>query len=265
MPPPSYRTALVTGASAGLGAEFSRQLAAAGTNLIIVARRQERLEALAAELGARHGVSVDVVPADLTSPDGVESVRRRIAAAETLDLLINNAGFGGAGIFSKSSVAYDQSMIRVHIDAAVSLARASLDGMIARGRGAIINVASVAAFSPVSGPIYGGAKAFLVKFTEGLHYELRGKGVRVQALCPGMTHTEFHDVVAMDKSVIPAFMWMTAGEVVRISLKALRRGQVICIPGLKNRLISAPMRCAPTAWLVRKIADLPLIRKKAGL
>jgi short-subunit dehydrogenase len=259
------RTALVTGASAGLGAEFARQLAAAGTGLIVVARRRERLEALAAELGGRHGVAVEVVPADLSSPDGVEIVRRRIASVDTLDLLINNAGFGGAGIFSKSEIGYDLGMVQVHINAAVSLARAALDGMIARGRGAIINVASIAAFSPVSGSIYGSTKAFLVKFSENLEYELKGKGIRVQALCPGMTHTEFHEVSGMDKSIVPAFMWMGASDVVRASLKALGRRQVIFIPGLKNRLVSAPMRCAPTAWVLRRVANLRLIRKRAGL
>lgn len=259
------RTALVTGASAGLGAEFARQLAAAGTGLIVVARRRERLEALAAELGGRHGVAVEVVPADLSSPDGVEIVRRRIASADTLDLLINNAGFGGAGIFSKSEIDYDLGMVQVHINAAVSLARAALDGMIARGRGAIINVASIAAFSPISSSIYGSTKAFLVRFSENLEYELKGKGIRVQALCPGMTHTEFHEVSGMDKSIVPAFMWMGASDVVRASLKALGRRQVIFIPGWRNRLITAPMRCAPTAWVLRRVANLRLIRKKAGL
>jgi short-subunit dehydrogenase len=265
MSTPAIRTALITGASAGMGAEFARQLAAAGTNLILVARRKDRLDALAAELSARHGVTVEILQADLASPDGTESVRGRVAAAETLDLLINNAGFGGAGIFSKSEIAYDLGMVHVQIDAAVSLSRAALDGMLARGRGAIINVASLAAFSAVSGPMYGGCKAFLVKFSEGLHYELKDKGIRIQALCPGMTHTEFHDVIKMDKSAVPAFMWMSAEDVVRISLRTLRRGKVVCIPGLKSRLVSAPMRCAPTAWLLRKIANLPAVRRKAGL
>ena len=259
------RTALITGASAGIGAEFARQLAAGGTNLILVARRKERLDALAAELSACHGVSVEVLPADLAGPEGIDSVKGRIASDQTLDLLINNAGFGGAGVFAKSDVGYDLGMVHVQIDAAVSLSRAALEGMLARGQGAIINVASVAAFSPVSGPMYGGVKAFLVKFSEGLDYELKDKGIRIQALCPGMTRTEFHDVIKMDKSVVPAFMWMSAARVVRISLRALRRRKVVCIPGLKNRLVSAPMRCLPTAWLFRKIANLPSIRKKAGL
>ena len=261
----TIRTALITGASAGIGAEFARQLAAGGTNLILVARRKDRLETLAGELSIRHGVSIEVLPADLASPDGVEAVGRRIASAEGLELLVNNAGFGGAGAFAKSDVGYDLGMVHVQIDAAVSLSRAALEGMTARGRGAIINVASVAAFSPVSGPMYGGVKAFLVKFSEGLDYELKDKGIRIQALCPGMTHTEFHDVIKMDKSAVPGFMWMSAADVVTISLKALRRRKVICIPGLKNRLVSAPMRCLPTAWLYRKIANLPSIRKKAGV
>ncbi len=260
---PDIRTALVTGASAGLGAEFARQLAAGGSGLILVARRKDRLEALAVELSGRYGVAVEVLPADLLTPDGVGLVEARAASCATLDLLVNNAGTGSPAAFVESDAAYLRGMVQVHASAAVSLARAALPGMIARGRGDVVNVASMAAFSPLSGPVYGANKAFLVAFSMNLQAELAGTGVRVQALCPGMTHTEFHDVIKMDTSRIPGFMWMDAPDVVRASLRALGRGRVICIPGWKNRLIAAPERCAPTAWVIRRLASLPYFRRKA--
>jgi short-subunit dehydrogenase len=259
------RTALITGASAGIGEEFARQLAAAGSGLVLVARRRERLEAIAAELAARHGTAVEVLPADLSNEEDVGRITARIAEIETLDLLVNNAGFGGTGRFSASDAGRSLEMIQVHAAASVALARAALGGMIRRGRGRIINVASIAAFSPLSGPLYSATKSFLVTFSENLQYELKGTGVRLQALCPGMTHTEFHSVIGMDESVVPGFMWMSARDVVRISLRALGRRKVVCIPGWQNRLAAAPMRCAPTAALVRKIAGLPYFRRKAGL
>jgi len=261
----TFRTALVTGASAGLGAEFARELAASGTNLILVARRRERLAALAAELVRSHGVTVEVVPADLTRDEDLKRVERHIAAAETLDLLVNNAGFGGRDTFSKGAAEESLAMVDIHVTAPVRLTRAAVDGMIARRRGRIINVASVAAFSPLSGTIYSAVKAFLVGFSRNLRFELEGTGVRVQALCPGMTHTEFHEVIGMDKSIVPAFMWMTAPEVVRISLRALGRRRVVCVPGWKNRLLCALLRFAPTAALIEAVAALPHFRKKAGL
>ncbi len=261
----NIRTALVTGASAGLGAEFARQLAAGGSSLVLVARRRERLEALAAELRDRHGVSVEVLAADLSGREGVDRVADRIAGLETLDLLVNNAGAGSPGPFSRTDVESYLSMIQVQAAAPVRLARAALDGMVLRRRGWIINVASVAAFSPLSGPVYSAVKAFLVGFSVNLQYELAGTGVRMQALCPGLTHTEFHGVIKMDKSRIPGFMWMDARDVVRTSLRGLGRRKVICIPGWKNRLTTAPMRCAPTAALLRSVAGLPYFRRKAGL
>ncbi|MGA2363298.1 MAG: SDR family oxidoreductase [Candidatus Aminicenantales bacterium] len=261
----TFRTALITGASAGMGAEFAAALAAAGSNLILVARRKEKLDALAAELAERHGVTVEALQADLEKDEDLQRVEGRIAADETLDLLVNNAGFGSPGPFSRTQIGTYLSMIQVHTAASIRLTRAALDGMILRRRGWIVNVASMAAFSPLSGPVYSATKAFLVSFSENLQYELAGTGVRLQALCPGMTHTEFHEVIRMDKSRIPGFMWMSAGDVVRISLRALGRRKVVCIPGLKNRLIAVPMRCAPMSAFLRWVAGLPYFRRKAGL
>jgi hypothetical protein len=263
MPQTSYRTALITGASSGLGAEYARQLAAAGTNLILVARRMDRLSGLARELQSRQALNVEVLQADLASAEGIERVERRIAADATVDLLINNAGFGGGqGSFAGQGVGHHLGMVQVHIATTVRLCRAAIPGMIARGRGAIINVASIAAFSSLSGPMYSGTKAFLVMFSDNLKSELRGTGVSVQALCPGMTHTEFHEVVGMDKSIVPKTLWMTAGEVVRISLRRLGRG-AICVPGWKNKVIAFLMRFPLTAVGVRAVSRLPSVRKRA--
>ncbi len=260
----SFRTALVTGASAGLGAEFARQLAAAGTDLILVARRRDRLDALARELEGKHKVKVEVLPADLATDEGVGRVERRIAETVALDLLVNNAGFGGgAGSFAEKDARDHLGMVQVHVAATVRLCRAALPGMIAHGRGAIINVASIAAFSPFSGPMYSGTKAFLVMFSENLQGELAGKGIAVQALCPGMTHTEFHDVIGMDKSVVPAAFWMPADKVVRISLLRLGHG-VACVPGWKNKAIAFLMRCPLTLLGVRAVSRLPVLRRRAG-
>jgi uncharacterized protein len=259
------RTALVTGASAGLGAEFARQLAAGGSALVLVARRKEKLDALAAELAERHGVTIEVLQADLEKEGDLRQVEGRIAGDETLDLLVNNAGFGSPGPFSRTEIGTYLSMIQVHTAASIRLTRAALGGMALRRRGWIVNVASTAAFSPLSGPVYSATKAFLVSFSENLQYELAGTGVRIQALCPGLTHTDFHEVIRMDISGLPGFLWMSARDVVRVSLRALGRKRVICIPGWKNRLITAPMRCAPTAALLRSVAGLPYFRRKAGL
>jgi hypothetical protein len=258
----TFRTALITGASAGMGAEFAGQLAAVGTNLILVARRLDRLEELARGLREKHAVAVECLQADLAAPEGIERVERRIADTETLDLLVNNAGFTGGKSFVERGTTVHMGMVQVHVATTVRLCRAALPGMIARGRGAIINVASIAAWSAFSGPMYSGTKAFLVMFSENLQSELLGTGVRVQALCPGMTHTEFHEVANIDKAIVPKPFWMTAEEVVRISLRRLGRG-VVCIPGWKNKAIAFLMRCPATAAVIRVFSRLPVVRKRS--
>jgi short-subunit dehydrogenase len=263
MPRPTFRTALITGASAGLGAEFARQLAAAKTDLILVARRVRQLEDLAGELGSEHGVRVEVVRADLSTSEGLATVEGRIAASPTLDLLVNNAGFGGRTGFVKGEPAAHLNMVRVHVDATVRLTRAALPGMIERGRGAVINLASIAAFSAFSGAMYSGTKAFLVMFSENLQDEVRRKGIVVQALCPGMTHTEVHQAAKIDKSIVPRPFWMTASRVVRISLRRVGRG-VVCVPGWKNKVIAFLMRCPATAAVVRLVGRTMAVRARTG-
>jgi short-subunit dehydrogenase len=263
MPRIPFRTALITGASAGLGTEFARQLAAAGTDLILVARRMDRLEELARELGSKHGVRVETVRADLSTPEGLVVVEGRIVASPALDLLINNAGFGGRKGFVKGETADHLGMVRVHVDATVRLTKAALPGMIDRGRGAVINLSSIAAFSAFSGAMYSGTKAFLVMFSENLQDEVRRKGIVIQALCPGMTHTEFHQVAKIDKSIVPKPFWMTPSKVARISLRQVGHG-VVCVPGWKNKVIAFLMRCPPTAAVVRLVGRTMVVRARRG-
>ncbi|HAR36267.1 MAG TPA: hypothetical protein DCR87_05070 [Acidobacteria bacterium] len=260
-----YRKALITGASAGLGEEYARQLAAAGTDLILVARRKERLEKLAAELREKFGIAVEVFPTDLSREEEVYRLADKIRQTEDLELLINNAGFGGRSKLYRDQTQEAEQMVRVHITAPVVLTRAALPAMMKRNRGAVINLASVAAFSPFSGAMYSSTKAFLVMFSENLQNELLETGIKIQALCPGLTHTEFHQVAGINKEAIPGLLWMKADRVVRISLKALNGKKVIVVPGCRNRIIAFLMRCPWTFSLMRWLARLGKIRKMAGM
>lgn len=234
----SKGTALVTGASLGIGEAFCRALAREGYDLILVARRRELLEKLAEELRSRHGVSAEVFPADLASDEDAARVARRIEEAADLCLLVNNAGDAVEGNFVDTDVERQLASIRLHDLAVTRLTRAALPGMIARRNGGIINLSSMAAFFPSPGNVvYSASKAFTAAFSEALSLELKGTGVRVQALCPGFTHTNFHSSLGMDISHIPEWMWMSANEVVAESLRALKRGKVVFIPGRSNRLM----------------------------
>jgi short-subunit dehydrogenase len=250
--------ALITGASAGLGAEFARQLAAEGYDLLLVARRGAALERLAAELRVAHGVEAETVVADLTRDDDVERVCAHAVANERLDLLVNNAGFGSRGLYFEADAARQDAMHRLHVVAVERLVRAVLPGMVARRRGGIVNVASVAGFVVAPGNIsYCATKTWMVAFTEGLWMELRsiGSPVRVQALCPGYTYTEFHDVLGVDPaSIIGKSWWMSAERVVAESLRGLRAGKLLVIPGWRYRAVVAISRFLPRSLLIRAAA-----------
>lgn len=261
----TYHKALITGASAGLGEEYARQLAEAGTDLILVARRIERLEKLASELEAKFGIKAEVFSADLSRDEDIQKLADKVKQTEDLDLLINNAGFGGKSKFYKDEGQEMEQMIKVHVIAATVLTRAALLRMLQRNHGAVINVASIAAFSPLSGAMYSSTKAFLVMFSENLQNELYGTGIKIQALCPGLTHTEFHEVAGINKKDIPGILWMNANRVVRISLRALAKKRTIIIPGVRNKFIAFLLRCPLTFGLVRWAARQRKIRKKAGL
>jgi short-subunit dehydrogenase len=246
----------VTGASAGIGKEFCRQLADRGYDLLVVARDAARLEMLRQEIEREHAVGVDVFPADLTVDDDVSRLVGLIAASPKLELLVNNAGFGTRGTLADASPSRQEAMLRLHTLAPMRLSQAALPVMLKQGHGAIINVSSVASFLYSPGNVnYCATKAYLTTFSEGLGAELRGTQVRVQALCPGFTHSEFHDRMAADTRTIPGWMWMSAPQVVRASLRHLRRNRgVICIPGFRYKLIVFALRHTPRSllgWLVR--------------
>jgi short-subunit dehydrogenase len=247
--------ALITGASAGIGAVFARALAGRGYDLILVARRASRLEALAREIAA---VRVETLPADLVSDEGMHRVEERIAAADNLELLVNNAGFGAGGLFWETDLAQQDAMHRLHINATLRLTHAALKGMVARRRGAVINVASVAGFTIAPGNIsYNATKRWINSFTEGLYMELKmaGSPVKVQSLCPGFTYSEFHDVAGIDRNAIPRSFWMQPEDVVADSLEGLDRGKLFVIPGLGYKLVTAFLKAVPDA-LMRRLAPI---------
>lgn len=240
--------AAVTGASAGIGEAFAHALAREGWSLLLVARRRPRLLRLARDLSERHGVEVEVMGADLTRPARLRAVEQRLEGEPRLELLVNNAGLGDFNLFHESDRAREEAEVRLNVLAAVRLAHAVLPGMVRRGRGAVVNVSSTAGFAPCPRfATYGATKAFLNSFTEALHEELRGTGVRVQALCPGLTHTEIFEQAQVDTDGLPEFLWMQPDDVVAESLAALERGNVIVVPGLANRALASLVRVLPHA------------------
>jgi len=253
--PPQRGTALVTGASAGIGAAFAQRLAAQGYGLVVVARRGDRLEALAATLEASHGTRTEVLAADLCSAGDLRRVEER-ASGDDITLLINNAGFGSFGPFSGLDADREEEEIALNVTALVRLTRAALPGMLARKHGGIINVSSVAAYQP--GPFnatYAATKAFVSSFTEAVHEEVRGSGVVVQVLCPGFTHTEFQGRAGVNTHGIPERAFQTPEAVVAASLAALRRGRAVCIPGLHNKALALVSSKSPRT-LVRRVAGV---------
>jgi hypothetical protein len=259
MPQPSSQSrprALVTGASAGIGEAFARALAARRHDLTLVARRRDRLEALAKDLFERHGISVHVEAADLTEEGELAALAEQVAA-DPPELLVNNAGFGSVGRFAELDVGRELEQIRLNVVALVRLTRAALPGMLARGRGAVVNVSSLAGEAP--GPYtatYAASKAFVTSFSGSLHEELRGTGVVVQALLPGFTRTEFQEVAGVDPGRVPFFAWMRPERVVRASLAALDRGDAVCVPGAGNRLLGGLGGLAPRAVARRVLGTL---------
>lgn len=242
------RLAAVTGASAGIGEAYARALARDGWSLLLVARRRPRLLRLARELSERHAVPVEVMGADLTRPARLRAVEQRLESETALDLLVNNAGLGDFRLFHQSDREREEAEVRLNVLAVVRLTHAVLPGMVRRHRGAVVNVSSTAGFAPCPRfATYGGTKAFLNSFTEALHEELRGTDVRVQALCPGMTHTEIFEQAGVDTSAIPDFLWMEPDAVVQESLAALEKGGVIVVPGLANRALASLVRLLPHA------------------
>ena len=253
----SKPVALITGASAGIGEEFARQLAERGNDVVLVARDVARLEALAKELTAKSGVRADVLGADLTDPAQLATVEAR---ARTVDVLVNNAGFGTFGPFHTLDLATETREINLNVIALVRLTHAAAGPMVERGKGAILNVSSLAGFQP--GPLnatYSATKAFITSFTQSVHEELSGSGVAVTALCPGFTHTEFQERAQAPASGVPAFMWQNAPEVARAGLDGLAKNRAVVLPGAVNRVMGNLSAVTPQA-ITRRLGGIVMKR-----
>ena len=244
--------AVVTGASAGIGAEFCRQLAARGYSLVLVARRRDRLQQLAAELQGRHVIECRALPLDLSETGAARALESTLAEAGlTVEFLVNNAGYGVPGTFTEPDWQVHEDSLNVMLSSVAELTWRLLPGMQQRGRGFIVNVASLAGLVPSSArhTLYGATKSFLIKFSESLAMENIDKGIRVSALCPGFTYSEFHDVTGVREQVsqMPAWMWMDADEVVRYGIESVTRNppRVIAVPGRVNRFIVMLSRKLP--------------------
>ncbi len=251
--------ALITGASAGIGAAFARAYAARGYDLALSARRMERLEALASELSAAHGIEAFAVPADLAGFEAHEGVLAQVAArGRVVDALVNNAGFSIAQSFVGVPWARQREFLMTLVVNACGLAYGVIPGMVERARGSIVNVGSLAAFSPgvVGHSLYPGAKSLSVKWSQSLAAELKGTGVKVTCVCPGFTLTEFAEAngtkAIMDEA--PRRFFQTAEQVAAITLKANDRGQVVVVPGLHNKVAVAVLRCMPEPLLIAILA-----------
>jgi short-subunit dehydrogenase len=251
-PPATRPRAVITGASGGIGAAFAAALARAHFDLVLVARNRERLDRQAQRLRDACGVSVEVVVADLTRSVELRAVEAQLADDARLELLVNNAGVATVGLFARLDPDQEEALIALNVVCLAGLTRAALPGMIERGRGAIINVSSIASFVPTRyAATYSATKAYVNSFTEALHEELRGTGVRVQLLCPGFTRTEFAERAGADASYIPALAWMAPEAVADASLAALRRGTLVCVPGTVNRALTALLRALPRRFVRR--------------
>ncbi|HEY5532623.1 MAG TPA: SDR family oxidoreductase [Candidatus Anoxymicrobiaceae bacterium] len=243
------KLAVVTGASSGIGEAYARRLARDGFDLVLVARRKQLLLDIAMQLSETHRVSVSVEPADLSRDADVDRLFDLVRSSSSLEMLINNAGFTTHEKYIDADIESQVDMVRVHDIATLRLTRGALDVMRNRGRGTIINVSSMAGILPSPyNANYNATKAYLVSLTEGIVQELALagiKGIRVQALCPGYTHTGFHDAAGVAREGVPERVWMSAEDVVEESFACLEKGRVVCVPGAKNRLLASMVSAMP--------------------
>lgn len=243
-------TALITGATAGIGCEFSQQLAERGVNLVLVARNSERLEAIAAQLREDFGIYVETISADLSISSQIEKVAMR-ASADDLSLVINNAGFGLNQSFFENKVDSEQELLDVLVTSVMRITHATLPGMRARNRGGVINVSSVAGW--MTSGTYSAAKSWVTTFSESLATQLRDEPVHVMALCPGFTRTEFQDRAGMGTATIPNWMWLDSKFVVKKALADFESGKPVSVPGIQYKVLSFIAKYFPRP-LVRNLS-----------
>jgi uncharacterized protein len=256
LPPPDFHsTCLVTGASSGIGADVSRSLARRGHGVTLVARRAERLEELAAELRSSHGVRVEVIGCDLADESSRGSLLDRLGElAVNVEVLVNNAGFGTGGRFAELDAEREVEMVRLNVEAVVALCARFAPDMVRRGRGAILNVASTAAFQPLPRQAtYAATKAFVLSFTDSLHAELAGSGVTATALCPGPVRTEFAHTAGIGEEAegVPGVFWAESPEVAEQGVRGLEKGRRVVVPGLLNRGGALAGQHAPRSVLLK--------------
>jgi uncharacterized protein len=254
------KLALITGASSGIGRAYAEALATEGYNLILVARRISRLEILQADLQQHYDCSCEILSMDLSDPQNIELLANKISSLPALEVLINNAGFGSQGSFNNNDPAVDASMINLHVLATSRLCRAALPIMLHQKSGTIINISSVAALMLTPGHIqYDATKGYILLLSKTLAEAYRSAGIRIQALCPGYTRTEFHqrpDFQSFRSTAIPGFMWMNPETLVKKSLRALKSRRTVVIPGLMNQLLAW---CFQQSWL--RFFLIPFYRK----
>jgi short-subunit dehydrogenase len=249
--PQADSTAVVTGASSGIGEEIARLLAARGHGLVLVARREERLTELAAELAGSHDIRAEAIGADLADPAARDALEKRIGEMGlTVEVLVNNAGFGGFGAFAEQDREREVGMIRLNVEALVDLEGRFLPGMVERGGGAVINIASTASFQPIpDNATYAATKAFVLSHGEAVHEELRGSGVTLTTVCPGPVKTEFADVAGIGgaEERTPEFVWSTPEQVAEAAVGGAERGKRVVVPGALNRATSILGQHSPRA------------------
>lgn len=251
------RTALVTGATAGIGAAFARQLAAGGHDLVLVARDRGRLAATAEHLRGAHGVAAEVLAADLSTTEGCAPVEARLTDPDRpVDVLINNAGTSLNRPFLRSSTEDEERLLALNVHAVMRLTHAALRPMVERRLGAVVNVSSVSGFAAVMpGSTYSASKAWVTNFSESMAHLVRPYGVRVMAVCPGYTRTEFHQRAGINMSKTPDWMWLDADEMVREALRDLARGKAVSVPNWKYKLAVWGMRHLPRRVLQAAARD----------
>ena len=248
------RVALITGATAGIGAEFARQLASLHYDLVLVARDRERLEASAAQLARQHGVSVEVLAADLLSAEGLAAVEKRAAdSTHPITMLVNNAGFGLKNSFERNSIADEQAHLDLLVAVPMRLTHAALGQMLAVHSGTIVNIASVAGFTPRG--TYGAAKAWVLSFSRWANIYYRPRGVSVTAVAPGFVRTEFHQRMKVRTDTVPGFLWLTTEQLVRIALHDVARGKAVSIPTIRYKLV-----VWLTSWLPNRVIAAGALR-----